>query len=123
VDRLWPRGVRKEAIRLTGWVQEVAPSQKLRKWFGHDPARWAEFRKRYFAELTAKRDAWMPILESATKANVTLLFSAHDSEHNNAVALKEFLQSGMRAPIPDKRKASCESAPAHQKKRERKSRK
>jgi uncharacterized protein YeaO (DUF488 family) len=65
VDRLWPRGVRKEALRLTGWVQEVAPSQTLRKWFGHDPERWVEFRKRYFAELTAKRDAWMPILEAA----------------------------------------------------------
>jgi uncharacterized protein YeaO (DUF488 family) len=123
VDRLWPRGVRKEAIRLTGWMQEVAPSQKLRKWFGHDPARWAEFRKRYFAELTAKRDAWMPILEAATKGNVTLLFSAHDSEHNNAVALKEFLLGEMRTPIPDKRKARRGSAPAQQMKRERKSQK
>ena len=123
VDRLWPRGVRKEAIRLTGWVQEVAPSQKLRKWFGHDPRRWAEFRKRYFAELTDKRDAWMPILEAATKGSVTLLFSAHDLEHNNAVALKEFLQGGMRTPIPDQRKARRGSAPAQQMKRERNSKK
>ena len=123
VDRLWPRGVRKEAIRLTGWLQEVAPSQKLRKWFGHDPGRWAEFRKRYFAELAAKRDAWMPILEAATKGNVTLLFSAHDSEHNNAVVLKEFLQGGMRTPIPEKLKASRGSAPANRMKRERKSQK
>jgi len=123
VDRLWPRGGRKEAIRLTGWVQEVAPSQKLRKWFGHDPGRWDEFRKRYFAELTAKRDAWMPILEAATKGNVTLLFSAHDSEHNNAVALKEFLRGGMRTPIPDKRKGRRGLAPADQMKRERKSQK
>ena len=123
VDRLWPRGVRKEALRVTGWVQEVAPSQKLRKWFGHDPGRWAEFRKRYFAELTAKPDAWMPILEAATKGNVTLLFSAHDSEHNNAVALKEFLRGGMSTPIPDKRKAHRGSAPAQQLKRERKSQK
>ena len=105
VDRLWPRGVRKEAIRLTGWVKEVAPSQSLRKWFNHDPVRWTEFRKRYFAELVAKCDAWMPILEAATKGNVTLLFSAHDSEHNNALVLKEFLQGGMRTPIPEKLKA------------------
>ena len=114
VDRLWPRGVRKEAIRLTGWLQEVAPSQELRKWFGHDPERWAEFRKRYFSELTAKRDAWMPILEAATKGDITLLFSAHDSEHNNAVALKEFLQGGMRSRIPDKLKARRRSAAANQ---------
>lgn len=120
VDRLWPRGVRKEALRLTGWVQEVAPSQTLRKWFGHDPGRWVEFRKRYFAELTAKRDAWMPILEAVMKGNVTLLFSAHDSEHNNAVALREFLR--IRTPIPDKRKGNG-SAPAEQMKRERKSQK
>ena len=123
VDRLWPRGVRKEAIRLTGWVQDVAPSQKLRKWFGHDPGRWAEFRKRYFAELTAKRDGWMPLLEAATKGNVTLLFSAHDSEHNNAVAFKEFLQDEMRTAISDKRKARLGSKPAEQMKREGKSQK
>ena len=114
VDRLWPRGVLKETLRLTGQVQEVALSQKLRKWFGHDPGRWVEFRKRYSAELTAKRDAWMPILETAKKGNVTLLFSAHDSEHNNAVALKEFLQGGMRTPIPNKRKAHRGSAPVNQ---------
>jgi len=122
VDRLWPRGVRKEALRLTGWVQEVAPSQTLRKWFGHDPGRWVEFRKRYFAELTAKRDAWMPILEAVMKGNVTLLFSAHDLEHNNAVALREFLQRRIRTPSPDKRKG-IGSVPAEQMKRERKSQK
>lgn len=91
-----PRGVRKEAIRLTGWEREVAPSQKLRNWFGHDPKRWAEFRKHYFVELNAKRDTWMPILEAASKGNVTLLFSAHDLEHNNAVALQKFLQRRLR---------------------------
>jgi len=123
VDRLWPRGVRKEAIHLNGWVRQVAPSQKLRKWFGHDPGRWAEFRNRYFAELTAKRDTWMPILEAAAKGNVTLLFSAHDSEHNNAVALKEFLDGGMRTPIPDKRKARRGSALANPMKREKRERK
>jgi uncharacterized protein YeaO (DUF488 family) len=109
VDGLWPRGVRKEAIRLTGWEREVAPSQKLRNWFGHDPKRWGKFRKRYFFELSAKRKPWMPILKAAAKGNVTLLFSAHDLEHNNAVALQEFLQRrlrkrhGLRGPIPTNR--------------------
>ena len=123
VDRLWPRGVRKEAIRLTCWMQEVAPSQKLRKWFGHDPGRWAEFRQRYFAELTDKRNAWMPILEAAAKGRVTLLFSAHDSEHNNAVALGEFLQGRMRTAGQGNRKRPRGSALATRIKRKRKSRK
>ena len=118
VDGLWPRGVRKEAIRLAGWVREVAPSQKLRKWFGHDPTRWAEFRKRYFVELTAKRETWMPILEAASKSNVTLLFSAHDLEHNNAVALQEFLQRRLR-----KRHGLRGSIPTNRMKRERKTQK
>ena len=96
VDRLWPRGIRKNALHLTGWAREAAPSQKLRQWFGHDPAKWAEFRERYHAELTARPDAWAPIAEAAAKSNVTLLFSAHDTEHNNAVALKEFLEGRMR---------------------------
>ena len=100
VDGLWPRGFRKEAIRLAGWVREVAPSQKLRNWFDHDPKRWAEFRKRYFVELTTKRDTWMPSLEAASKGNVTLLFSAHDLEHNSQWPLQEFLQRRLRATTP-----------------------
>ena len=118
VDGLWPCGVRKEAIRLTGWEREVAPSQKLRNWFGHDPKRWAEFRKRYFVELTAKRDTWMPILEAATKGNVTLLFSAHDLEHNNAVALQRFLQRRLR-----KRQGRRGSVRTNRMKQERKTQK
>ena len=118
VDGLWPRGVRKEAIRFAGWVREVAPSQKLRKWFGHDPKRWAEFRKRYFVELTAKRDTWMPILEAALKGNVTLLFSAHDLEHNNAVALQKFLRRRLR-----KRHGRVARSPQSRMKRERKTQK
>lgn len=104
VDRLWPRGVRKEALHLTGWVRDVAPSQKLRKWFGHDPARWTDFRKRYRVELAAKPDAWVSILDAADDGNVTLLFSAHDLEHNNAVALKEFLQGRMKTGRPRSRR-------------------
>ena len=118
VDRLWPRGVRKDRIRLVGWVRDVAPSQKLRKWFGHDPKRWAEFRKRYFVELTAKRDTWMPILEAASEGNVTLLFGAHDLEHNNAVALQRFLQRRLR-----KRQERRGSVLTNRMKRERKTRK
>ncbi|MEP6776094.1 MAG: DUF488 domain-containing protein [Chloroflexota bacterium] len=92
VERLWPRGMRKEALALDGWLKDVAPSTELRQWFGHDPARWTEFRERYFAELDAHSDAWQPLAETARKGNVTLLYSAKDTEHNSAVALKEYLQ-------------------------------
>lgn len=93
VDRLWPRGMKKEALQLDDWWKEVAPSDELRQWFGHDPARWEEFRRRYFAELEAKPAAWQPLLEAARAGDVTLLFSARDEEHNNAVALKAFLEA------------------------------
>jgi uncharacterized protein YeaO (DUF488 family) len=91
VDRLWPRGTRKENLRLDGWLKEIAPSDALRKWFNHDPAKWKEFQRRYFAELKHS-GAWKPLAESAKKSKVTLLFGAKDVEHNNAVALKTFLQ-------------------------------
>src|SRR5665213_622662 len=82
VDRLWPRGVKKEALPLAGWLKEIAPGNELRKWFNHDPAKWKEFQKRYRAELDAKPETWQPLLTAAKKGNVTLLFSAHDLEHN-----------------------------------------
>jgi uncharacterized protein YeaO (DUF488 family) len=91
IDRLWPRGVKKDALKIEGWVKDVAPSDALRKWFKHDPAKWDEFRRRYFAELDTKRDAWEPLLEAGQKGPVTLVYSAHDAEHNNAVALAEYL--------------------------------
>ncbi len=91
VERLWPRGIKKEALQIDGWLKDVAPSTELRQWFGHDPAKWDEFRKRYFAELDANRDAWQPLLDAARRADVTLLYSAHDTEHNNAEALREYL--------------------------------
>jgi uncharacterized protein YeaO (DUF488 family) len=91
VDRLWPRGVKKEALRLDGWVRDVAPSDALRRWFNHDPARWDGFRTRYFSELDHRPDALKPILDAARKAPVTLLFAAKDTEHNNAVALRDYL--------------------------------
>ncbi|MER3458625.1 MAG: DUF488 domain-containing protein [Chloroflexota bacterium] len=91
VERLWPRGKKKEDVPIAAWLKEVAPSDTLRRWFGHDPARWEEFQQRYFAELDGKPEAWQPILEAARRGNVTLLYSARDTEHNNAVALKAYL--------------------------------
>jgi uncharacterized protein YeaO (DUF488 family) len=92
VDRLWPRGIKKEKLEMEAWLKDVAPSQNLRKWFAHDPAKWQEFQRRYRAELEANPDAWKPILEAAKQGNVTLLYSARDSEHNSAVLLKAFLE-------------------------------
>ncbi len=92
VERLWPRGKKKEALHMKSWLKDVAPSGELRRWFGHDPAKWAEFRRRYTAELDDNRAAWEPILEAARQGNVTLLYSAHDVEHNNALALKTYLE-------------------------------
>ena len=91
VERLRPRGMRKESLNMEGWLKDVAPSDALRRWFGHDPAKWIEFQDRYFAELDDEPDAIQPIVEAARRGNVTLLYSAHDTEHNNAVALKEYL--------------------------------
>ncbi len=92
VERLWPRGLRKEEVRMDGWLREVAPSDGLRRWFGHDPRKWEAFKRRYFAELEAHPEAWRPLLEAAQRGNVTLLYSARDTAHNNAVALQEFLE-------------------------------
>jgi len=93
VERLWPRGVKKEKLRLDGWVKDVAPSTELRKWFGHDPAKWEEFRRRYWSEIDAHPGALQPIIEAQSKGVVTLLFSSHDAAHNNVVALKAYLES------------------------------
>jgi len=93
VDRLWPRGVKKENLQMDGWLKDVAPSDALRHWFGHDPAKWDEFCRRYHAELEVNSEAWRPLLEKAQKQTITLLFSAHDVEHNNAVLLKSFLEA------------------------------
>jgi uncharacterized protein YeaO (DUF488 family) len=96
VERLWPRGIRKANLPMDAWVKEAAPSPELRKWFGHDPERWREFRSRYFGELKSRREALEPILTAARNGTVTLLFSSHDEEHNNAVALRDFLESSAR---------------------------
>jgi uncharacterized protein YeaO (DUF488 family) len=97
VERLWPRGVKKTSLPLEAWLKDVAPSTELRKWFSHDPARWNEFRKRYFAELEKAPEAWQPLVEAARKGTITLIYSSHDEEHNNAVALKDFLTAKLAA--------------------------
>jgi uncharacterized protein YeaO (DUF488 family) len=93
VERLWPRGIRKSELPLDDWFKDVAPSTTLRKWFHHDPGKWVEFRRRYRTELERKQQLWQPLLDAARKGRVTLVFSSHDAEHNNAVVLKEFLES------------------------------
>lgn len=91
VDRLWPRGVSKEKADLDLWLKEIAPSTELRKWFNHDPKKWAEFKKRYTQELKANKEAVSEIKKITSAKNVTLLYGAKDQEHNEAVVLKEFL--------------------------------
>ena len=92
VDRIWPRGVRKEDAELTLWLKEIAPSDELRKWFGHEPERWAEFQERYRAELDGNGEAVAELRGLLREGRVTLLYGAHDEAHNNAVALAEYLR-------------------------------
>ena len=95
VERLWPRGLRKSEVVMDAWEKEAGPSDALRKWFAHDPAKWEAFQRRYFTELEERPDAWKPILDAAKAGSVTLLYTSHDTEHNNAVALKRFLEAKM----------------------------
>jgi uncharacterized protein YeaO (DUF488 family) len=94
VDRIWPRGIKKEALKFDNWARELAPSTELRKWFGHDPQRWAVFQERYRAELAAddKQALLHELLAAAGKSAITLLYSAKDEEHNQAVVLRDVLQ-------------------------------
>ncbi len=91
VDRLWPRGVKKADAGISQWMKEVAPSSELRKWFGHDPQRWQEFRRRYKAELAQKTELVGQLRELAEQGPLTLVYSAHDEAHNQAVVLRETL--------------------------------
>ena len=91
VDRLWPRGVRKEDAALRMWVKDVAPSDALRRWFGHDPARWDDFRIRYRAELASRRDAVTALRSLARQGTLTLVYGARDREHNEAVVLRNVI--------------------------------
>ena len=94
VDRLWPRGVSREAARLDDWLKELATSDGLRRWFGHNPALWEEFRARYREELKTHVEMLDDLRAEAKRGSVTLLFAARDTEHNNAVVLKEMLNEG-----------------------------
>jgi uncharacterized protein YeaO (DUF488 family) len=95
VDRIWPRGLSKEAVKLDAWLKELAPTNELRHWYGHDPARWNVFQRRYFAELDKIPTVKQTILPAERRGTVTLLFAARDIEHNNAVALKSYLEQNI----------------------------
>jgi len=92
VDRLWPRGVKKSEARIDEWLKEIAPSTALRKWSKHDPGRWEQFKKKYIAELEKHREEVDTLAREARRRSVTLLFGAKDSVHNNALALKEYIE-------------------------------
>ena len=103
VERLWPRGVSKARLRIDAWLKEVGPTTGLRKWFNHDPDKWNEFRRRYFRELGTQPEAWQPIVSSARRGRVTLVYSSRDMQHNNAVALQQFLQRKARQRVRPRR--------------------
>ena len=92
VDRLWPRGISKEEAMIDRWEKDLAPTTELRRWFGHDPAKWEEFEERYRAELEGKGEALARLRREANDGTVTLLYAAKDEEHNNAVALKRYIE-------------------------------
>jgi uncharacterized protein YeaO (DUF488 family) len=104
VDRLWPRGLRKDDARIDLWLREIAPSDDLRKWFNHDPEKWGLFRKRFFTELDKQPDAIDEIKKTARKGPMTLVYGAREERFNNAVALKEYLVTRMTA---SRRKAAA----------------
>ena len=92
IDRLWPRGMKKEDAKIDEWLKDIAPSDELRKWFAHDPGKWQEFRERYKKELKGKSDIIARLKKQVKQEDITLLYSARDEEHNNAVVLKEMLK-------------------------------
>ena len=94
VDRIWPRGISKDSARIDLWLKDIAPSTELRKWFGHDSNKWTEFRKRYFRELAKNPEAVAELRQQINRRAVTLVFGANDEQHNNAVALKDYVERG-----------------------------
>ncbi len=102
VDRLWPRGVSKDALRLDAWLRDLAPSAALRRWFGHDPARFAEFARRYQAELQREpaRALLADLARRAARGPVTLVYAARDPDHNDAIVLRDLLEEALRPPAP-----------------------
>lgn len=93
VDRLWPRGMKKEGLLLDDWIKDISPSDELRRWFAHEPAKWSQFVERYFKELDENKESWQTLLNKAKHHRLTLIYAAKDTEHNNAVALKQYLES------------------------------
>ena len=115
VERLWPRGMKKEALAADAWLKEVAPSTELRKWFDHRVERWEEFRRRYRKELDANPGGWASILDAGKNGTVTLLYSAHDTVHNGAVVLRDYLleRTGSARAASPARTAPARTRPAH----------
>lgn len=112
VDRLWPRGISRSALALTAWLKNLAPSHELRRWFGHNPARWDEFRRRYWRELEQKTPALQELRRAAEKGRVTLLYAAADPVRNQAVVLREFLTSTVSASPGPQDFASAAAKPS-----------
>ncbi|HKU08199.1 MAG TPA: DUF488 domain-containing protein [Bradyrhizobium sp.] len=104
IDRLWPRGVRKANADIDEWMKEIAPSAGLRKWFGHDPERWPEFRRRYRSEIKGHSSEFRRLRELARKGNLTLVYAARDEAHNDAVVLRDLLVASARSHPPIQRK-------------------
>lgn len=96
VDRLWPRGIRKEALAYSTWLKDVAPGNALRQWFHEDPTHWDEFRHRYETELDANAAAWQPLVDAAAHRHVVLLYGSHDEKHNHAVVLRDYVLKHMK---------------------------
>ncbi len=111
VERLWPRGVKKETLELTAWLKDVAPSAELRRWYGHRVERWPEFQRRYRRELDRNPAAWRPLAEASEHGTVTLIYGARDTEHNSAVVLRDYVNEH-RARRPKRRAHSARERPA-----------
>jgi uncharacterized protein YeaO (DUF488 family) len=105
VERLWPRGVKKNVLRLDAWLKDIAPSPELRKWYGHDPRKWPEFQKRYRSELEDHTDALQPIKQAARNGDVTLVYAARDTERNSAMVLRDYLEKKRSPKRPRTRAA------------------
>jgi len=95
VDRLWPRGMSRERLKIDAWLKELAPSNDLRLWFGHEPEKWEEFRRRYLSELTEREETVAELLVKIRDGRATLLFAARDQQHNNAVVLRDYLERAL----------------------------